>query len=204
MKVYKLIIEAQKELSAVGIGKERRNQQQGYNFRGVDDFLQTMSPVLAKVGLAIIPTKIVHEASSKATANGKEQNYSRVDVEYTLIADDGSSIVGVSSGMAMDMADKALPKALSMAYKSFCTFAFSIPLEGVPDADDDHQVITNTPTATAADSKRIATITANLNKVGAKLDAALAYVGAKSLESCDERQLQAIEDVIAKKIEAIK
>lgn len=38
MKVYQCINAVQQQLSATGISKGHRNQQQGYNFRGIDDF----------------------------------------------------------------------------------------------------------------------------------------------------------------------
>jgi hypothetical protein len=37
MKVYHAINQVQRALASEGISKSRKNQQQGYSFRGIDD-----------------------------------------------------------------------------------------------------------------------------------------------------------------------
>ena len=54
MNVYKAINAVQAELAQTGITKDRRNQQQGYNFRGIDDVFNALSPLLARHGLCIL------------------------------------------------------------------------------------------------------------------------------------------------------
>ena len=49
MKVYQAINAVQRALSKEGITKSRRNTQgSGYNFRGIDDVYNAISPLLAQ------------------------------------------------------------------------------------------------------------------------------------------------------------
>ena len=50
-EVYAAINAIQNDLSKEGITKDKRNQAQGYNFRGIDDVYNALSPLLAKHGL---------------------------------------------------------------------------------------------------------------------------------------------------------
>ena len=47
MEVYKAIAAVMREMATDGISKARKNQQQGYNFRGIDDVYNALSPVMA-------------------------------------------------------------------------------------------------------------------------------------------------------------
>ena len=53
--VYKAISAVAKDMSEVGISKDKRNQQQGFQFRGIDDVYNALSPALVKHGLVILP-----------------------------------------------------------------------------------------------------------------------------------------------------
>ncbi|MGL5003898.1 MAG: ERF family protein, partial [Casimicrobium sp.] len=48
--VYRAINAVQSALAKTGISKDRRNSQQGYNFRGIDDVYAAISPLLAEHG----------------------------------------------------------------------------------------------------------------------------------------------------------
>ena len=48
--VYQCINAVAAEIAREGIAKGRRNQQQGYNFRGIDDVYNALAPVIAKHG----------------------------------------------------------------------------------------------------------------------------------------------------------
>lgn len=55
MKAYKSICAVTEELAKIGISKDRRNQAQGYKFRGIDDVCAALAPLLPKHGLCILP-----------------------------------------------------------------------------------------------------------------------------------------------------
>jgi hypothetical protein len=141
--VYSAINAVQKDLARTGITKSRRNTQQGYQFRGIDDVFNTLSPLLAEHGLCILPRIMSRECQERTTAKGGTIFYVVVEAEFDFVASsDGSSHVVRTYGEAMDSADKATNKAMSAAYKYAALQAFSIPTEADNDADlHTHQVV---------------------------------------------------------------
>lgn len=134
--VYTAIVGVMAALAGTGIQKGRKNTQQNYNFRGVDDVYNALAPVLSANKLAILPRVLSRSCEERATKSGGTMFYVIVDVEYTLVsAEDGSTTVVRFVGEAMDTADKASNKAMSAAYK-YCAFqTFCIPTEADNDAD---------------------------------------------------------------------
>lgn len=136
MEVYQAIAAVQSEMAQVGISKGRKNQQQGYAFRGIDDVYAALSPVLAKHSLCIIPRVIERIEVERKTAKGGLALYVTVHAEFDFVsAKDGSKHTAATYGEAMDTADKATNKAMSAAYKYAAFMTFAIPTEGDNDAD---------------------------------------------------------------------
>ena len=134
--VYTLIAAVMKDLAENGISKEHKNQQQGYKFRGIDDVYNSLSPIMSKHGLVILPRVLTRECVERTTKSGGALFYSFVEVEYDFVsASDGSTHTVKTFGEAMDSADKSTNKAMSAAYKYACIQAFCIPTEGDNDAD---------------------------------------------------------------------
>ena len=134
--VYKAICAVQSELSKIGITKDHHNKQQGYQFRGIDDCYNALSPLLAKNGLCILPRVLARTCTERQTAKGGTLFFVAVEVEFDFVAaEDGSKHVVKTFGEAMDSADKATNKAMSAAYKYAVMQAFAIPTEGDNDAD---------------------------------------------------------------------
>lgn len=147
MSVYKAINAVQSELARDGIEKNRKNQQQGYSFRGIDDVFNALAPLLAKHGLCVMPRMLRREVQERQTAKGSAIFYVTVEAEFDFVAaSDGSTHVVRTFGEAMDSADKATNKAMSAAYKYAALMAFAIPTEGDNDADaHDHDVASHSP-----------------------------------------------------------
>lgn len=144
MKVYSAINAVQSELAKDGITKNRRNQQQGYNFRGIDDVYNAISPLMAKHGLCILPRILTRDVQERQTAKGGVLFYVTVEAEFDFVAsEDGSKHTVRTFGEAMDSGDKATNKAMSAAYKYAAFQAFAIPTEGDNDAD----AVTHDPVA---------------------------------------------------------
>ena len=136
MNVYKAINKVQAELAHIGITKDRRNQQQGYNFRGIDDVYNVLSPLLAKHGLCILPRIVSRVCEERQSAKGGILFYVTIEAEFDFVcADDGSKHVVRTYGEAMDSGDKATNKAMSAAYKYAAFQAFAIPTEGDNDTE---------------------------------------------------------------------
>lgn len=126
------------------IGKEHRSESgERYAYRGIDDVLLALHPILGDVGLVIMPGRMIeHRRETRLTSQQKNLNVALVRVRYRLIGPDGSATTGEAWGEAHDSGDKATQKALSQAYKSFTLQLFSIPTEASADDDADR---TNEP-----------------------------------------------------------
>jgi len=137
MSVYKAINQVQAELSKIGITKDGRNTQgSGYNFRGIDQVYNTLSPLLSKHGLCILPRVVKSEQTERTSSKGGILIYSYVTMEFDLVcAEDGSKHTVCTVGEAFDSGDKSMNKAMSAAYKYAAFQAFAIPTEGDNDAD---------------------------------------------------------------------
>lgn len=135
--VYAKIAAVQSELAKVGISKSRRNQQgSGYNFRGIDEVYNTLSPIMAEQGLCILPRILGRTLVERSAKSGGTLFYVVVEAEFDFVsADDGSTHTVRTFGEAMDSGDKATNKAMSAAYKYAALMTFAIPTEGDNDAD---------------------------------------------------------------------
>lgn len=150
--VYTAITEVMAHLAKSGISKDRKNEQQGYAFRGIDDVYNALAPALSEHGLCILPFVKNRVVTEKVNARGNTLFYVCVDVDFAFVsARDGSSHIVSVSGEAMDSGDKATNKAMSAAFKYACLQAFCIPTEGDNDADaTTHQVQAKAPATKVA------------------------------------------------------
>lgn len=138
MKVYKAIEAVMRDLGEEGISKSRQNKLQGYNFRGIDEVLNALNPLLAKYGLIICPRVLTRETVERVTAKGGNIFYTWVHAEFDFIAaEDGSKHTVSTFGEGMDSSDKSTNKAMSAAYKYAAFQTFCIPTEAV-DSEEDH------------------------------------------------------------------
>ena len=150
-RVYAAINAVQRAMARTGIAKDRRNTQgSGYNFRGIDDVLNALSPVLAEHGLCIIPRMIGRTCEERQSKSGGALFYVTVEAEFDFVAAaDGSRHTARTFGEAMDSGDKATNKAMSAAYKYAAFQAFAIPTEGDNDADAETHAVAPDPAAAA-------------------------------------------------------
>ena len=134
--VYQLIAAVSAAIAKEGIGKTRKNQQQGYSFRGIDDVYNALAPILAEHGLVILPRILTRECVERVSKSGTAQFFVTVEAEFDFVsAHDGTKHVVRTFGEAQDTGDKATNKAMSAAYKYAAFQAFCIPTEGDHDAD---------------------------------------------------------------------
>lgn len=146
LAVFEAINAIQAELAKKGIAKDRQagTGNYGYKFRGIDDVYNSLSPLLAKHGLIVMPRYSDRIVTEKAGKNGI-LFYVSIKGEFDFISSkDGSKITAITYGEAMDSGDKATNKAMSIAYKYACFQVFAIPTEGDNDPDAHiHQNVQN-------------------------------------------------------------
>lgn len=148
--VYQLIAAVSGELAQHGISKARKNQAQGFNFRGIDDVYNALAPVMARHGLVILPRVTARNCEERAGRSGGSLFYVTVEVQFDFVSShDGSKHTVITYGEAMDSGDKATNKAMSAAYKYAAFQAFCIPTEGDNDADAHTHEVQRKPQPTA-------------------------------------------------------
>ena len=138
-QVYQCKANMQSEISQGGLGKCQEakdwNGNVLYRFRGIDDIQNLLAPLLSKHNLDITP--ICREMILKEQIVKDKLLFActvKVDYIFTCTTD-GSQLIATMYGQANDYGDKAISKAMSMAYKYMAIQAFCIPVQGEdPDA----------------------------------------------------------------------
>lgn len=133
--IFEAICKAQEEIKS--IGKGRKNDQQGYSFRGIDDVYNYIQPIFAKVGIFTTPEVIEDETEERRSRNGALLLYRKLKMVYTFYAKDGSSIRAVVIGEGMDSGDKASNKAMAVAHKYALLQVFAIPTDEPKDPENE-------------------------------------------------------------------
>lgn len=134
--IYTAINAAMKDIGY--IGKERKNQQQGFMFRGIEQVMNTMKPVLEYHGIFIVPEVLETQREERTTIKGGNLIYTMHKIKFHFTATDGSEVCAITVGEAMDSADKSSNKAMSVAFKYACFQIFCIPTEEMEKDDPDN------------------------------------------------------------------
>ena len=135
-EVKPTVVEA---LSAVmddvqAVRKAGFNEQQKFNFRGIDAVVNAVGPALRKHGVVVVPLAedVQHEAYS--TRSGAQMRNTTVRVRFRFHGPAGDSIEAVTIGEASDAGDKSVSKAHSVAFRTALLQALCIPTDE-PDPD---------------------------------------------------------------------
>lgn len=133
--IYKAISEAMKACDAVG--KDSKNPQQGYKYRGIDAVMNAINPALTKAQIFAAPEVLEMTREERTTNRGGNIIYSIAKVKYTFYAPDGSNVSATVVGEGMDSGDKSMNKAMSAAFKYALFQVFCIPTEEMIDSETD-------------------------------------------------------------------
>lgn len=155
-KIYGLIGEAMKTMGAVG--KDSVNKTQGFKYRGIDAVMNALNPVMAKLGLFVVPEVLEQTREERTTKNGVTVLYSILKMKYTIYAPDGSNVSCVVMGEGMDTGDKASNKAMAVALKYAAFQLFMIPTEEMAQDDPDKECFEVKPKNANAPAKESATV----------------------------------------------
>lgn len=128
--IYQAIPKIMSELKAVG--KDSRNKQQGWSFRGIDAAYNALNPLMAKYGVFCVP-RVVEERDlgERKTKTGGVMVHKIIVMEYDFFGPDGVSLTAKVVGEAMDTGDKVSNKCMSIAHKYALFQTFCIPTEEV-------------------------------------------------------------------------
>ncbi len=140
--IYSKIIAVMNDISA--IGKTRRNQGQGYNYRGIDEIYNELHDHMAKHGIFTVPIVLDDKVEERTTTKGGLLLYRILKVKYRFFAEDGSHVSAIVTGEGMDSGDKASNKAMTSAHKYALLQVFAIPTEETKDSEhDSHELKPN-------------------------------------------------------------
>ncbi len=115
-KIFAALSSVIAEVGAVG--KNKRNEQQNYNYRSCDDVCDAVRPLLGKAGICVTKKILEKTQEDFSTRNGVLMVWVKMKCEWTFYASDGSSVKTESYGEGMDMGDKAINKAETGSLKN--------------------------------------------------------------------------------------
>ncbi|WND36955.1 ERF family protein [Streptomyces sp. BB1-1-1] len=121
--------------AAMPVGKDQRNEQQNYNFRGIDDVMSAMAGPMRAHGLFILPSIVEH----RQQRDGK-MTRTVITMRYRIYGPAGDCLLADVPGEAFDYADKATNKAQSAALKYLLFTLFMLPVDSrsIDDGDRHH------------------------------------------------------------------
>lgn len=128
------------------IGKSRKNQQQGFMYRGIDEVMNDLHSLFAKNSVFILPSVEEYDVDTKQTSKGGLMYRTHAKIRFRFVAEDGSFVETTNVGEAMDSGDKGMNKAMSVALKYSLMQMLLIPTTEDKDPD------AVTPEATYANS----------------------------------------------------
>lgn len=152
--IYQQMANVMKDLDA--IPKNKSGSGINYKFRGIDDFMNTLNPVMAKHGVVLSFEILDRECYTKEITTKQFDKYSNSQVDklsiwttvllkmkYIFFAKDGSSISCETIGEGKDNSDKAHNKAMSVALKYALMQIFLVPTEDLIDQDAERPLDNN-------------------------------------------------------------
>lgn len=112
------------------IAKGRKSESLSYKYRGVDELMNAVSPLVTKHGIFPTTSSIVDILYEPVTSkNGGGGTHIIRRYTFRFNAEDGSYVETTTDGEAIDYGDKASNKAYSVAYREAMFKMFVIPFE---------------------------------------------------------------------------
>lgn len=139
MNIHLRLLGAMRDIAEKGISKNKQASGGGvnYRFRGIDDAMNEMSPILVRNGITVTPR--YSELSVIDRPRGDPGKFTRlvtIKGAFTFAAEDGSSVTAEAYGEAADTSDKATTKAQSVAFRTVLFQQFIVPLMAMDIEDD--------------------------------------------------------------------
>lgn len=150
--VVSAIASVMAEVTSVSKDDQYSGGQTRFAYRGVDRVVRALSGAMRKHKVVMVPVaSAVPEYIPVATSQGKPASMARVLVTYRIYGPAGDFIEAAAPGEAMDSGDKAVSKAMSVAWRTALLQTFFLPTED-PDPDSEnyelgqrHQPIVQSP-----------------------------------------------------------
>jgi len=111
------------------IGKTQRNEQQKFMYRGHDDVMNALNPLLSEYGVFFVPRVLERITDQRQTRSGGVMYEVNLLVEYTFYGPLGDSFTASAWGEGTDSGDKSTNKAMTMALKNVLAQTFAVTTE---------------------------------------------------------------------------
>jgi hypothetical protein len=134
--IYARIPAIMRDIPAVP--KDRKNDQQGYKFRGIDEVYNLVHPVMAHHGVFMTVEILSETTTERPSKSGGVLITRTMKARYRFTADDGSFIETDVLAEAMDSGDKAANKAMSVGQKYAILQTFLVPTDDPKDPEIDN------------------------------------------------------------------
>jgi hypothetical protein len=121
--VDRAVLAIAEEVGVIAKARTAPDEIGGFKFRGIEDALNALHPLLVKHRLNIWPRLV----QTQAEAVGKRRLVT-TDVEYRFRCDGHEEIIGPFPGEGADSQDKGASKGMSAAWKQMAFQVFSIPV----------------------------------------------------------------------------
>jgi hypothetical protein len=131
--IHKKMVEIMRDVEF--IGKDQKNDSQGFKFRGIDDMYNYLHGIMAKHGVYSTSMIMGKDREERKSARGGILGFTTLHIKYTFIAEDGSSTSTEVIGEGMDSGDKSSNKAMAVGHKYALLQAFMIPTAEQKDPD---------------------------------------------------------------------
>ena len=100
MNIFESITKIMEEVPA--ISKNKVNSQQNFKFRGIDDVMNALQPLLAKYKVFIVPQMLEQKREDRTSSKGGKLIYSICTIKYTFYAEDGTHVEAITVGEGME------------------------------------------------------------------------------------------------------
>lgn len=135
--IHVLVAQILAEMPA--IGKNRENTQQNFKFRGIDDVLDALNPIMSKYWVVCMPHEVIDVSHDARVSKGGNPVYATyVTMKYRWYGPNGDWIETVGIGEGTDSLDKSTPKAMTGAYKYMLFEGLAIATREVASLEPDH------------------------------------------------------------------
>lgn len=145
-KVYGAMVQVMREVREVGKNGVGPREAGAYGYRKLDDAVDAVGAALREVGILLVPVEVVSHEIHQTVVPTKEGSRTWTTATVTMRwryihPEDGSSQDVVMAGEGRDMGDKATGKANSNAWKNALVQSLNIPVQGMPEVENEHPVI---------------------------------------------------------------
>jgi hypothetical protein len=184
MKIQEALAAVMRDVQAVG--KNDRNEHQKFMFRGIDAVLNAVGSALRKHQVIVLPELKLWsfdtvEIGQKRTPMG----HAIIHMIYRFVGPEGDELVCSVPGEAMDSGDKAMSKAMSVAFRTALLQALALPTD---EPDPDASSYERAPEIQVEEDKELLGL---LEKAGDQVDPKIvmsfARQGAAQLEASKDR-----------------